>query len=466
MVFILVSYDPTLSNFISSLVENKVFINFRAAAAIMDTTNLILYRRASSEKPVNFNYTYINNDFAPKSCTHLFAKYSICKWNSVSIAICSEAQYRSIDTISSRPSKNYTRLRDIEVFLEQHKLSAIIIYCSSTNSSLIIQTEFTTAPHLPLLSSRLLPGLFADIPLTANETALLSSIAELGNSLNVQALDSVLDEYGIKNLYYTSAVSNAITSYNNSVTLDISSKLKDLDDEINKLSRSLNRCLSEQTKLNTILGSLQPIEVVPDIASRLIEYLANNKSVKLQSIINSSINYTVTTTADYFDGDIYQTYRNNRYSAISRQSADLLQILDAIFLTRSIKLAIYSSFSIGIDNTFKIRGDVEYTPADHLANPHIMRYQCLGTNSSEIYANLRSSNYILAIEQSIAATKNINITDSVVFTDFMKKLKQCTRLKCYRLPDGTHADFQQTLNWLKQNIIKQEECSNGNVNVP
>ena len=462
----MVSYDSTLSNFISSLVENKVFINFRAAAAIMDTTNLILYRRASSEKPVNFNYTYINNDFAPKSCTHLFAKYSICKWNSVTIAICSEAQYRSIDTISSRPSKNYTRLRDTEVFLEQHKLSAIIIYCSSTNSSLIIQTEFTTAPHLPLLSSRLLPGLFADIPLTANETALLSSIAELGNSLNVQALDSVLDEYGIKNLYYTSAVSNAITSYNNSVTLDISSKLKDLDDEINKLSRSLNRCLSEQTKLNTILGSLQPIEVVPDIASRLIEYLANNKSVKLQSIINSSINYTVTTTADYFDGDIYQTYRNNRYSAISRQSADLLQILDAIFLTRSIKLAIYSSFSIGIDNTFKIRGDVEYTPADHLANPHIMRYQCLGTNSSEIYANLRSSNYILAIEQSIAATKNINITDSVVFTDFMQKLKQGTRLKCYRLPDGTHADFQQTLNWLKQNIIKQEECSNGNVNVP
>ena len=63
----------------------------------------------------------------------------------------------------------------------------------------------------------------------------------------------------------------------------------------------------------------------------------------------------------------------------------------------------------------------------------------------------------MAIEQAIAATKNINFGDSIVFPKFIKDLMQSMNKKIIIIEDGSELTPNEFLEYIKNDI---EEANN------
>lgn len=72
------------------------------------------------------------------------------------------------------------------------------------------------------------------------------------------------------------------------------------------------------------------------------------------------------------------------------------------------------------DNT--VRANRDNARGTAIKQPHIMDYNCWGNNAPLIIKSLAEKDYIQALEQTIAATQNINFSDSIVIESFMNDL--------------------------------------------
>ena len=100
-------------------------------------------------------------------------------------------------------------------------------------------------------------------------------------------------------------------------------------------------------------------------------------------------------------------------------------MLDLVFNQRKYTIQFAGIFRLFKDPAkLQLPGDTGFPlPANSIWNPHIVNFRCAGSHESAIRNALNDANYMLAIEQCIYATKNLNTADGVVTNRFISILQ-------------------------------------------
>lgn len=145
---------------------------------------------------------------------------------------------------------------------------------------------------------------------------------------------------------------------------------------------------------------------------------AKNKGLlKLVSIKNGYVHFTVTATIDFYNIDKMREYFD-AHGEWTRQTAQLRQFVKAVFVDRVAKLRVFADFTIcgaglSFDND-KYKSRILAPVGDRIPHPHLMMYHCWGANGGDISQFISERRYDMAIWQAVAATRNINVIDGTV----------------------------------------------------
>lgn len=230
------------------------------------------------------------------------------------------------------------------------------------------------------------------------------------------------------------------------------------------LRNLIKRYLEIQEEIATVQA--QP----NSITNEVYDFFKNHKSIDISRIYKSgsaidfnTIDYFVSDTIEYYDQSAFERMYNNDYSCIGEASPQIRQILFAIFMENKGAIRVEAGFRL--TDLTKIEalkharsGDTSHT---HLAHPHITHFACLGGNEQHIRSGLLKGDWDLALEQTIAATKNLNFGDATVIEYFINDLTDIMDFcRCIIADNGeemTPAEFLTYINKEKTS----EETTNG-----
>lgn len=214
----------------------------------------------------------------------------------------------------------------------------------------------------------------------------------------------------------------------------------DLEREVANTKSTINRYyedLANQYKyLETNVAKLKAFETQGEgDPSELIQFFRDNqKVITLSEDSNeTNISYDVVSDLEYFDGDYFEEMYKNEKTFIHRYDKKWIKFLYDVFVTRKYKILMSCSW--------KLSGNAVVTPrrgqrtssfnARHsIPNPHIYFYGCLGQNAQALNEYAKKGNWELAMLQSVAATKNINLYDTTVTKTFIEAFDEWMNIDC------------------------------------
>lgn len=198
-------------------------------------------------------------------------------------------------------------------------------------------------------------------------------------------------------------------------------------------------------------------------------FFKNHKQIHLLDVTKShsgnTLLYVVTETIEYFDEDEFMRSYNNPRSPIGENNihSDLRKILFNLFSKHKGVIKTASVLQLNNLSSIKpIKGMLwEGFERNHLPHPHILGFGCLGQNEQLIDNAILEGNWDVAIEQTIAATKNINFGDSTVMIHFANVLTAAFGNYGFRIitaDNGVDMSLREFLNYIEQQ--EKEEIKN------
>jgi hypothetical protein len=192
----------------------------------------------------------------------------------------------------------------------------------------------------------------------------------------------------------------------------------------------LDRLYKELETSQHILFGIQ--NEVNENFTEFIDYILKHPALKYLEIINSEyIKFWVTTPLNYYDLDAFKMIQRNKNSALNTYSETFIDLMCKVFIENTFTIWTESVFVINFT-----QGYIGPSHSHHTGNlsgqtrnyavwqPHVVpeRYHCWGNNLPHINKALHDKKYIPAWEQIIAATQNINFTDTTVVNDFWYRI--------------------------------------------
>ena len=163
----------------------------------------------------------------------------------------------------------------------------------------------------------------------------------------------------------------------------------------------------------------------------------------------------VAETIEYFDSDAFIRLYNNPNSSIGGASKDVKDIFHAVFADNKGVFKVEGMFQL--TNLASIRAISHSTSGQfgdtRLPHPHLYHHACLGGNETYINNYLRQGNWDMAIEQTIAAVKNINFGDSTVIREFVEDVRHALQgsCKCVLADNGKDMTLREFLAYIREN---------------
>lgn len=202
----------------------------------------------------------------------------------------------------------------------------------------------------------------------------------------------------------------------------------------------------------------------------LYRFFYNHKQL---NIINTGVSseditlkYSITETLEYFDKDQFERLTNNRHSYFYDFSDRVQKFFKLIFDDERGKIRVESVFLL--KNLSSLRPISGYSTGDayslNLPNPHLYHFACLGGNENYIQKYMRDGNWDMAIEQSIAATKNVNFGDSAVISRMASDISSHFDTCSCVLVDGVSKSMtpQEFLEYIEKQDAKNESDNQEN----
>ena len=150
-------------------------------------------------------------------------------------------------------------------------------------------------------------------------------------------------------------------------------------------------------------------------------YLMKNKYITNLNLLNrTSLKFNIFAPIKYYDIEALQVYYKKDYSPITKHP-NIAKLFKLIFMEQ--KYSIYFDIPIMMD-LMNIHWGVYLSARlqNQIPHPHIVTYNCWGTNKTFIDKAISTQDFITAVEQMVAAAKNINFTDTVVLDSFIRDL--------------------------------------------
>lgn len=207
--------------------------------------------------------------------------------------------------------------------------------------------------------------------------------------------------------------------------------------------------------------------------SEIMEYFMCNKKLDLVEVTDSRMTFIVKDYLTYFDEDMAKSMINNSGSYVYVLNGracnniipeqEMKKLMTAIFIEEKLRIKFCSAYSFDLNGNVNAESDYDFgrNGKDHMPNPHINKYSCLGNYSRVINELLVDRNYIGAIEQCAASCKSLNFGDSAVMQVFMEEMygiRNYTESNTFiELPEGTMVSPKDAIKWLNEQEVVSNE---------
>ena len=162
------------------------------------------------------------------------------------------------------------------------------------------------------------------------------------------------------------------------------------------------------------------------------EYILKHPAVKSIEIVDAKrLRFWVVTPILYYDVDAFKAMERNKENPLHKYPEFFKDMLHKIFIDGKYTIYTESVFMIDFQDGHVApshqhhEGSQEmYTKGYAVWQPHIVprSYHCWGNNLPHINKALKNQKFIEGWEQIIAATQNINLTDTNVVLDFWQRI--------------------------------------------
>ena len=220
---------------------------------------------------------------------------------------------------------------------------------------------------------------------------------------------------------------------------DISS----LEEEYSEIMRKINDFNSSladyYTRVEDVRIRLNGLRLQPaNNDDAILKFFRQHKNIFLINICDDSLKYGVESVLDFYDEDEFNSIVENEDSYINDDFGDEdVAALRAIFGDHKGLIRVNAVFYLtDLRLVTPVRDEAFINEA--MPNPHIYFYACSGGNEQYYSKYAESGDWDLAIEQSVAATKNLNMGDSTVVYRMINWLIGNSSVKCiYVNEDGS-----------------------------
>jgi hypothetical protein len=188
----------------------------------------------------------------------------------------------------------------------------------------------------------------------------------------------------------------------------------------NKIRDTMNRLDTYYRSKQTKLEELFYLENNPsDDGPELFDFLQKHKYITDFFVVNNKLILKILAPVAYYDKQPLNACLKNKNSFLYDYGPQYAEAFKRIFIdeeyTAWFTTGIIISFT---EHTKQIYSN--YLHQDYIAQPHLMYYNCFGDNDALIKQYLHETNYLLAIEQIVASTLNLNFTDSTVIKKYLQ----------------------------------------------
>lgn len=201
--------------------------------------------------------------------------------------------------------------------------------------------------------------------------------------------------------------------------------------------------------------------------TELRDYLLCDKNIYVDNVEGSCLYFTSSGYLTNFDDDQAESVINNAASFMYQSDCgysheQMKKFYTAVFLDKTLKLRFCAGYSMDIaDRSVRAMNDYRFATelANHMPNPHINRYSCMGNYSRVIGECFSEHNYIGVLQQCTASCVSLNFSDGTVMREFANKVLslEYAEKRFVTLPDGTNVTHGEAIAWLEQEESTNEQ---------
>ena len=342
------------------------------------------------------------------------------------------------------------------------------VYANTELKSTVIFVRQPTERWIDMLCSsmfRVLPWYFAE-EMSDDETALFRAISKKDASAFNNIINTLCANYDFQAARFKKILIGWNDGYRKKQILTLKSACEDYHRNIAQYQEEIARLLNklEQSSVN-----LTALEAQGDSTDDSVyKFFMMHKQI---SIINTQQNsdgnvmdYCVTETIEYFDADEFMRLYKNSSSSIGRAPKDIKDIFHAVFADGKGVFRVEGVFRlVNLASIIARRGSTSgQFSGTHMPHPHLYHHACLGGNETYINNYLKQGNWDMAIEQTIAAVKNINFGDATVIREFVEDVHSYldSSCRCILADNGKEMTLREFLAYIRENN-ENEGTTNG-----
>lgn len=231
--------------------------------------------------------------------------------------------------------------------------------------------------------------------------------------------------------------------------INLQNQRKDIEQKVANYEQNLHKLYQDLSNVVTSLNQWMKVYDKDDLS--VYNFFQSHKQLSVLSTSQngygaSVLYYSILETLEYFDEDAFMAMYKEKRSILYDQGRDFARrICYETFINKRGKFRFESQFMLtNVTGLAAVAGVVSHKYDDiSMPNPHLFHHHCLGDNEGYINGYLKTGDWDLAIEQTIAATKNLYFGDSVVFREFLGDIWEYKDRKCIVLDDGTNISPQE-----------------------
>lgn len=341
------------------------------------------------------------------------------------------------------------------------------IYINTAKKRAVVFVKTTTEKWCETFAScllRVMPWRFDDND--EEQIKLAKAINKQDTDTFVSIINSCVKDFNFKDTMVKRHLLGWTSGHKDTQLKNLRAQMDKLMGDIRSYEETIASFLDQYQNINL---NYQALLTVGNDKDEFYNFFVNHKQLELFKVYSSGngkvLEYAVTETIEYFDEDIFKMHYNNPNSPFGTNNcnSDLREICYALFVEHKgvlraeaiFKLTNLSSLLVVSHATTGNHGDT------HLPHPHLVNHGCLGGNGTYINKYMAEGSWDLAIEQSIAAVKNINMGDTAVTTSMVRDLgRRMDICKCIIADNGREMTPNEFLVYIRSNK-NNEGAANG-----
>lgn len=360
-------------------------------------------------------------------------------------------EWECLNTSSYPVSEFLTAIAPTKVFINRLQRKAVVF--TEANYSSNQDSRFFDA--LASCLFRIVPWRFrGGVTYLEEEMFRAISLGDINNFVKI--INRLFDLNAI-----TDAILNSLDEYEDSYRISQIEELKltclRLLENIAQKQKQLGESVAAYNKIKYNLSLFEQSSAKP---FSLKTFFKEHKNITITGLEGfseseeshpSEIKYCVCETLEFYDLEEFLRQYNNERSHIGSAPMCIKRILKGLFLENKGKLRVEAAFILdGVANINPMQYEGYYHDT-HIPNPHLAKWRCFGGNSQYITEYLLEGEIELAIEQTIAATKNINFSDSIVMGTFIGYLNNVVETdgKYIIADNGVEMSLKEFYQYLK-----------------